>query len=213
MRESNLGLQINTTVCGRTVGELPAFGDLDAVRWSVFFLVPVGWGTTLDLISSEQADAVMDWLHGVDDGTSFAIETTEAPQHTRVGFERRGVDPVELAPGAGTPATRPSVRAGDGFAFVNHIGDVTPSGFLPRPAGNVREDGLVDLYRNADLFERLRDRDAHTRKFGVCEFRGVCGGSRSRAYAATGDPLASDTLCPYVPEGFDGPVSDRVSDA
>lgn len=216
IRESDLGLQINTTVCDRTVDELPAVrelvGDLDAVRWSVFFLVPVGRGAMLDPVSPERADAVMDWLHSVDDDSSFAIKTTEAPQHTRVGLERRGVDPDEMAPGRGAPATRPNVRAGDGFAFVNHVGDVTPSGFLPEPAGNVREDDLVDLYRNADLFERLRDRDALTGRCGACEFRDVCGGSRSRAYAATGDPLASDPLCPYVPEGYDGAVPDRVGD-
>ncbi|GAA0204506.1 TIGR04053 family radical SAM/SPASM domain-containing protein [Halobaculum roseum] len=217
IRESDLGLQVNTTVCERTVEELPAVrelvGELDAVRWSVFFLVPVGRGAMLDPVSPERADAVMDWLHSVADDSSFAIKTTEAPQHTRVGLERDGVDPAELTPGAGSPATRPNVRAGDGFAFVNHVGDVTPSGFLPKSAGNVREDDLVDLYRNADLFERLRDRDALTGKCGACEFRAVCGGSRSRAYAVAGDPLASDPLCPYVPEGYDGPVPDRVGDA
>jgi len=89
---------------------------------------------------------------------------------------------------------------------VSHVGDVYPSGFLPKSAGNVRDRSVVDVYRNADLFERLRDPDALSGKCGACEFRTVCGGSRSRAYAHTGDPTASDPLCPYVPDGYDGPV-------
>ncbi len=95
---------------------------------------------------------------------------------------------------------------------MSHVGDVTPSGFLPEPVGNVREDDLVDVYRNAPLFERLRDRDALRGKCGACAFRGVCGGSRSRAYAVTGDPLAADPLCPYVPAGYDGPMPARLDD-
>lgn len=181
------------------------------MRWSVFFLVPVGRGATLDSVSPERADAVMDWLHRVDDESSFAVKTTEAPQYRRVGLENEGVGPADVDPERGPPATRPSVRAGDGFAFVNHVGDVTPSGFLPEPAGNVREDDLVEVYRESDLFERLRDRDALGGKCGACEFRRVCGGSRSRAYAVTGDPLAADPLCPHVPVGYDGPVPDRLA--
>jgi len=83
---------------------------------------------------------------------------------------------------------------------------VYPSGFLPEPAGNVRDESVVDIYRNAPLFERLRNADALRGKCGACEFRAVCGGSRSRAYAHTGDPLESDPLCPYVPDEYDGPM-------
>ncbi|WP_276239551.1 TIGR04053 family radical SAM/SPASM domain-containing protein [Halobaculum marinum] len=216
VEDAGIGLQVNTTVCERTVDELPGVRDLvaelDAVRWSVFFLVPVGRGAALKPVSPARADAVMDWLHRVEEEAPFAVKTTEAPQYRRVQLESGGVDPGDVDPERGPPATRPSVRAGDGFAFVSHVGDVTPSGFLPEPAGNVREDDLVDVYQNADLFERLRDRAALGGKCGECEFRGVCGGSRSRAYAVTGDPLAADPLCPYVPDDYDGPLPTRLAD-
>jgi radical SAM protein with 4Fe4S-binding SPASM domain len=87
--------------------------------------------------------------------------------------------------------------------FVSHTGDIYPSGFLPESTGNVREVDPVDVYREDDLFGRLRDRDELRGKCGACEFRHVCGGSRSRAYAHTGDPLAADPLCPYVPDGYE----------
>jgi len=86
---------------------------------------------------------------------------------------------------------------------------VYPSGFLPESAGNVRETDPKTIYRESDLFERLRDRDGLKGKCGACPFKHVCGGSRSRAYAYTGDPLAADPLCPYVPPEYDGPLPEQ----
>jgi len=202
-RDAGLPLQINTTVCDWTIEELPAVrtlvADLGAVLWSVFFLVPVGRGRVLDPVSPQRADAVMDWLADVSESEPFALKTTEAPQYRRVQAQRTGDD------GGDSPA-RPGVIAGDGFAFVSHTGELYPSGFLPESAGNVREDHLVSLYRDSRLFEQLRDRDALKGKCGACPYRHVCGGSRSRAFAYTGDPLESDPLCPYVPPEYEGPM-------
>ncbi|MEZ3117243.1 TIGR04053 family radical SAM/SPASM domain-containing protein [Halobaculum sp. MBLA0147] len=202
-----LDLQINTTVCARTVDELPAVrelaADLGATRWAVFFLVPVGRGRTLEPVSAERADRVLDWLHEVRADADFAVKTTEAPMLRRVGLQRDGVDPDEIDPTRGPPATRPSALAGDGFAFVSHTGEVCPSGFLPESVGNVREASVVELYRDSELFQRLRDPEALEGKCGECAFRRVCGGSRSRAFAHSGNPLGPDPLCPYVPGASD----------
>jgi radical SAM protein with 4Fe4S-binding SPASM domain len=200
-REAGLPLQINTTVCQQTASDLDAIRDLVAdlgtVLWSVFFLVPLGRGAVLDPISPERAEECMAWLAEVEAEAPFALKSTEAPMYRRVKAQRQ--DDATPAPGSG-------IVAGDGFAFVSHVGDLFPSGFLPASAGNVRDDSLVELYRSSDLFQNLRDRSQLTGKCGACEFREVCGGSRSRAFAVTGDPLASDPLCPYVPEGYDGPL-------
>ncbi|ELZ87998.1 TIGR04053 family radical SAM/SPASM domain-containing protein [Haloferax volcanii] len=207
-REAGLPLQINTTVCAQTVDELPALcdlvADLGAVLWSVFFLVPVGRGRVLDPISPERAERVMEWLTEVSEDAPFGVKTTEAPHYRRVAIQRRR-DASDAPPTDGI-GRRLGITAGDGFAFVSHTGDLFPSGFLPATAGNVRDGGLVERYRESDLFRSLRDRDALGGKCGACEFRHVCGGSRSRAYAHTGDPLASDPLCGYVPDGYDGPM-------
>ena len=202
-RDAGLPLQINTTVCERTVDELSGIrnlvADFDAVLWSVFFLVPVGRGRLLDPVSPARSEDVMHWLATVADEEEFAIKTTEAPHYRRV--LQQAADP--------TASRRGGITAGDGFAFVSHIGEMYPSGFLPESAGNVRETDVIDLYRESDLFESLRDTGALEGKCGVCSFRNVCGGSRSRAYAYTGDPLASDPLCPYVPPEYDGPLPEQ----
>jgi radical SAM protein len=209
-REAGLPLQINTTVCAETVDQLPAIrelvADLGAVLWSVFFLVPVGRGAVLDSIDPTKAERVMAWLVEVEREEGFGIKTTEAPHYRRVALQRRHDDGTGDA--ADAIGRRTGITAGDGFAFVSHVGEVCPSGFLPESAGNVREQGLVETYREADLFTALRDPDALRGKCGACEYRQVCGGSRSRAYATTGDPLASDPLCAYVPDGYDGPLPD-----
>ncbi|ACM56808.1 radical SAM protein [Halorubrum lacusprofundi] len=206
--EAGLPLQINTTVCAETVDELPAIRDrvrdLGAVLWSVFFLVAVGRGRILEPIAPERAEDVMEWLHGVAESEPFGVKTTEAPFYRRVGLQSDGDEEATRRRGG--------ITAGRGFAFVSHTGEAYPSGFLPESAGNVHDRSIVDIYRNGDLFESLREPDRLKGKCGACEFRQVCGGSRSRAFATTGDPLESDPLCPYVPDGYDGELPPTLKD-
>lgn len=207
-REVGLPLQINTTVCQETVDELPQLGELvaelGAVLWSVFFLVPVGRGAVLDPVSPDRSERVMEWLCDIQKDAPFGIKTTEAPHYRRVALHQQtdSEDPGPTEDGIGR---RTGITAGDGFAFVSHVGKLYPSGFLPVAAGNVREESLVSLYRHSELFERLRDAEELTGKCGACPYRTVCGGSRSRAYASTGNPFGSDPLCAFVPEEYDGP--------
>jgi radical SAM protein with 4Fe4S-binding SPASM domain len=137
----------------------------------------------------------------------FDVKTTAAPHFRRIQLERRvhgtptGV--LRDVDDEGQVRGPRGINDGAGFLFVSHRGDVFPSGFLPERAGNVREDRVADVYRHSPLFRSLRD-GALGGKCGACPFRRVCGGSRARAYAMTGDPLASDPLCAYVPKGWAG---------
>ncbi len=96
-----------------------------------------------------------------------------------------------MAPGA--------VNAGNGFMFVAYNGDVFPSGFLPVAAGNVRERSPGEIYRESPVFRALRAPESFHGKCGICEYRDICGGSRSRAFALTGDYLASEPWCVFEP--------------
>jgi radical SAM protein with 4Fe4S-binding SPASM domain len=83
--------------------------------------------------------------------------------------------------------------------FISHTGEVYPSGFLPLSAGTVRREDPVSIYRNSTLFRALRRPELLRGRCGRCAFRSVCGGSRARAFAATGSPFAEDPLCSYEP--------------
>jgi radical SAM protein len=208
-RAEGLALQVNTTVCTSNVEQLEplaeALVDWGVVLWAVFFLVPTGRGEGLSMISPAEHERVLSWLHELSSTVPFGIKTTAAPQIRRIAAHHSkagGQDPVT---GAGYRFSdgldRPTkgVNDGRGFLFISHRGEIMPSGFLPLAAGNVRTDDPVEVYRNSQLFRSLRDPDLLEGKCGRCEFREVCGGSRARAYAVSGNPLASDPSCPYEP--------------
>jgi radical SAM protein len=204
--EIGLSAQINTTVTTHNVDHLPEMvefvREVGAVQWSVFFLVPMGRGQQLSMISPEQHERTLQWLYGVARTADFDVKATAAPMYRRIVAQHRHGDEVA---GAGFAfhdgLDRPSqgVNDGRGFLFVSHVGEIMPSGFLPIVTGNVRTDDVVDVYRHHPLFRALRDPEALTGKCGRCEFRDVCGGQRGRAYAVTGDPFASDPACSYQP--------------
>ena len=95
-----------------------------------------------------------------------------------------------------------NINAGNGFVFVSHLGEVFPSGFLPLTAGNVKHESLTDIYRHSPLFVQLRDPNQLQGRCGRCEFRELCAGSRSRAFAMMGSPFEEDPFCAYEPGSF-----------
>lgn len=207
----NLPLQINTTVSRITLPHLRALAarmeELPITLWAVFFLVQTGRGASLDQVSAAECEEVLGFLYDLSLTSPFGIKTTEAPHYQRVVQQREqaridaGLPTLEVERRRQLRATR-SVGDGNGFVFVDHVGSICPSGFLPVTRGNVRTDTLAAIYRDDEVFRGLRDADALEGRCGACEYRTTCGGSRSRAYAATGSVFASDPLCAYVPAGY-----------
>jgi radical SAM protein with 4Fe4S-binding SPASM domain len=194
---AQIPLQVNTLVTANTIDDMPAIhecvGRMHARRWSLFFLVTTGRGALLPQIEPAQAEALFEWLIEMGSKSTFVIATTEAPQYRRLLAKRRGDGNQMRVPGAG-------MRDGNGIMFISHRGDVMPSGFLPLSAGNVRTQDCLTLYRESSLFVHLRETSAFGGRCGRCEFRDLCGGSRGRAFAATGNPLSEDPLCLYDPQ-------------
>lgn len=234
-RELGLKVQINSSVSQHNLTDLPAIAGLvasyGAMSWSAFLLVPTGRGRQLDALDATTVEDVLNFVY--DAGEFVPSRTTEAHHFRRVAVQRtiiarRGLDPVDVlglgalyrrlradleATMSGLPKrvrrTPMDVNAGRGFVFVSHLGDVHPSGFLPLAAGNVREQTLPQIYRDSGLFRDLRDVTNLGGRCGRCEFAAVCGGSRSRAYAMTGDPFAEEPWCGYEPGSF--PFQDDVA--
>ena len=204
-----LEFQVNTTVTRRTLRDLPHIADMLAdsgtVLWDLFFLVPTGRAQSEDVISAEDHEQVFNWLYDLSSAAPFQVKTTLGMHYRRVQLQRRlaeqGQRPEELT----SQQVRELYRGvpsndGKGIMFISHLGEVLPSGFLPIPSGNARRDSLVELYRESPLFKSLRDPIHLKGKCRQCPFNVICGGSRARAYAMTGDPLQAEPCCVFQPD-------------
>jgi AdoMet-dependent heme synthase len=219
-RDIGLTTQVNTTVGRHNFDDFDAICELmttlGITLWSVFFLVPTGRAKPDDMVGAMEFEHVFHKMYDLSKTAPFDIKSTAAPQYRRVVLqrqvaERRNPERTEapspmtagigfsLADGVGRAK---GVNDGDGFIFISHTGKLYPSGFLPVSAGNIRTHDVVDVYRHSPLFTALRNRDALKGKCGVCEYRDVCGGSRARAYAMTGDYLEADPSCAHIPARY-----------
>lgn len=225
--EAGIPIQVHSTISRHNAHDLDnlcnLFEKMSIVMWNVFFLVPVGRGQLADLLSGEEFEQVFGKIYELSQRVSFQIKTTEA-MHYRRFLLQNNLQERRMGHGHGHPhaaahayepgaptadartrnmgwATR-RVNDGKGFMFISHIGHVYPSGFLPVFAGNIRETPLAEIYREAPIFKSLRDTAKLEGKCGACEYKEICGGSRARAYALTGDPLAQEPCCIYQPRNW-----------
>jgi radical SAM protein with 4Fe4S-binding SPASM domain len=198
-REAGISLQINTTLTRSNIGEFHAFRDLmfdwKPEMWSVFILVPTGRAGADEVPDPWELEKVFEEMADLVGTAPFQIKTTEGHHFRRV-LAQRGKGGATGRPGMRAPL---GIRDGRGVMFISHTGDVSPSGFLPIVCGNLRHFSPGFLYREHPLFLSLRNSNALGGKCGRCEFRGICGGSRSRAYGVSGDAFAEDPACPYQP--------------
>lgn len=229
--ELGMKVQINSVVARHNVHELPDLAALvrehGAMTWSGFLLVPTGRGVDLGSLNAQEIEDVLNCFY--DMGEAVPAKTTEGHHFRRVSLQRyvlaqRGLSHdevveamhlgplyhqlreriVELGLDHGERRRRPpiTVSSGNGFMFVSHVGEVTPSGFLEKSAGNVRESSLTEIYRSSEVFTGVRDTSLLEGKCGRCEYNRVCGGSRARAYNTTGNLHAEEPLCAYQPGTF-----------
>jgi len=208
-REEGIELQINTLVTAETAADLPeiylSVSELGLRRWSLFYLIAVGRGRVLTEVAPDRCEALHHWLFEVSKEAPFTVATTEAPHFRRVALTRMRVEGIPWAKIRETPVGRGSgIRDGNGIMFISHTGDVYPSGFLPLVAGNIRAANIAGIYRESEIFRKVRQTSQFKGRCGRCEFREICGGSRARAYATYGDYLAEDPACSYRPGSYCG---------
>lgn len=204
-QELEIPLQVNTLVSEETAPGMPAVYELlkpfTPARWSLFFLISVGRGKILDPLTPEAGEEFMKWVYQTAKTAPFVVATTEAPSYRRVALDQMRADGMTGEDIKHSPSARGfGIRDGNGVVFVSHAGEICPAGFLPLAAGNIKLDSLVDVYRHAPIFQSLHDPNQFGGRCGACEYHALCGGSRARAFEATGDPLASDPFCQYEPK-------------
>jgi radical SAM protein len=217
-RELGISTQVNTVIGAHNVDDFDnlcaLMSELGIVFWEVFFLVPMGRANLSQMPTAAEFERIFNELYRLSKTAPFDIKATAAPQYNRVVLqnkvaEKRNGNRAEasdvLTDGAhfsmkdGIGRAR-AVNDGNGFMFISRTGDIFPSGFLPVKAGNVRTHNIVDIYRNHPMFKALRDQSLLKGKCSVCEYKPVCGGSRARAYAVTGDYLEAEPYCTHIPK-------------
>ncbi|MCP4784794.1 MAG: TIGR04053 family radical SAM/SPASM domain-containing protein [Fuerstiella sp.] len=205
-RQLELPVQINTSITRRNFHQIDDIANLLSKRgiamWSVFFLIPVGRGVEEQRISPDEYEIAFEKLWQQSQQQPFGIKTTEAPHYRRFVLRRNG-DPL-AEPAVATHAARGKthraplgVRDGRGVMFVGHTGEIYPAGFLPLKCGQFPQDSIVATYQDHPTFVALRDSEQLKGKCGTCDYNDICGGSRSRAFAVTGDPLQEEPDCVY----------------
>lgn len=208
-QQAGIEIQINTTMTRQNIGEFDDFKQIltymKPVVWTVFMLVPTGRGKQKDMLTAGEVEVLFHKLADWEQEAPYEIKTTEGQHYRRVSLQR-----WQSRGGLREPKPVP-INDGKGFVFISHTGEICPSGFLPLVAGNVRKEELVEVYRNSPIFRQLRNPDALKGKCGQCEYRALCGGSRARAYAMTGDYLAQEPLCSYIPEKLRGRAIEEIA--
>jgi radical SAM protein with 4Fe4S-binding SPASM domain len=209
-RQIGLPTQVNTTVTRHNLNRLTEIAGLvrehGARLWSVFFLVATGRASASHDLSAQEYEEVFRFLYDLSKTPPFDIKTTEAQHYRRYVAQQKKAESQSgrgAVPSSQVIQRQVGINDGKGLVFVSHTGEIYPSGFLPVSAGNIRRDSLVDVYRNSPLFRTLRDADNLQGKCGDCEFHNLCGGSRSRTFALTGNYLAEDPKCVYLPKPTD----------
>jgi heme b synthase len=207
LKAAGIEFQINTTVTRHNANRidkiLEMVVELGAAAHHIFLLVPTG--RARDMVNQEidapEYERLLHWFYEMRDKTSMHLKATCAPHYYRilrqeahakgehVDFEKYGLDAV----------TR-GCLAGTSFCFVSHDGIVQPCGYLELNCGDLKVSSFGSIWRNSEVFQKLRDLSAYKGKCGRCEYKRHCGGCRARAYEATGDYMAEEPLCLYQPK-------------
>jgi AdoMet-dependent heme synthase len=206
-KNAGIEFQINTTITKTNLDQIPAIQqlavDLGAVAHHIFLLVPTGRGKYIidQEITSAEYEETLNWFYDQKEKTPLQLKATCAPHYYRILRQRAKEDGKTVTfQTHGLDAVTRGCLGGTGFCFISHRGIVQPCGFLDVNCGDVTRESFVEIWKNSKVFEHLRNFNELKGKCGACEYKRVCGGCRARAYEATGDYLAEEPLCSYLPQ-------------
>ena len=206
-RRAGLATQVNTTLTPDNFGQIDAMAELlaplEITLWSVFFLVPTGRAEFALRLTPDECEVAFQKLWDQSSRQSYLIKTTEAPHYRRFSMQQERL-PQSAGNGAAAKGKRTPFRAsglndGNGVMFVGHTGEIYPSGFMPISCGQFPQQSAVQVYQDSSLFIDLRNANRLEGKCRECEYRTICGGSRARSYALSGNPFAEEPDCAYIP--------------
>lgn len=206
LKKNDVPFQINTTVTKDNRNNFKQIFNLcqklGAVAWHIFLLVPMGRAASMrdQVISAQEYEETLHWFYDFRKTTDMQLKATCAPHYYRIMRQRAKEEKIEINPSSfGMDAFTKGCLGGTGFCFISHSGQVQPCGYLELDCGNIRETPFPEIWKRSPIFLKLRNPEEYTGKCGICEYHKVCGGCRARAYSMSGDFLAHEPLCEYVP--------------
>ena len=207
-RENGIPFLINSSFTKRNQEEIPKIyalaKELGATAWYMFMIVPTGRGEDImdELIAPEEYEKLLEWHYEMEKGEQeLLVRPTCAPNYYRVVLQKakeQGDDFKRRSLQFSTGGAK-GCLAGQLISLIDVDGNVLPCSYFPLNAGNIREKSFKEIWEDSPLFHDLRDFKAYKGRCGSCEYVNVCGGCRARAYAVTGDYMAEEPYCTYVP--------------
>ena len=198
LRQQGLDFIVQTSLTRGNRSELPELvawaAKNGAVSFNLYFLVPTGRGERMEGLSPSENEEVLAELVELERAYRgrMMVRSKCQPQLMRHVIEAGGESPLL------NYATR--CPCGVQYCRITPEGKLTPCPYMPAVAGDLTRESFGDVWRESSLFEALRG-GALSGRCGRCEYRGVCGGCRARAFAQSGDPLGPDESCAYDPPG------------
>lgn len=199
---------VNSSFTLRNRQEIPEIyrlvKSLGATAWYMFMIVPTGRGEGImdELIPESIYDEILEWHYQVEkEENELLMRPTCAPHYYRIIRQK--------AKEEGQKAHRRSLQfstggskgclAGQLICLIDVDGEIQPCSYFAKSAGNIFKTPFKTIWEDSQLFLQLRDFKGYKDNCGRCEYIDVCGGCRARAYAMTGDFLAQEPFCSYVP--------------
>ena len=207
LQKEDVEFQINTTVTKGNLGQFKNIfslaHNLGAAAWHIFLLVPMGRAADLagEVITAKEYEEVLNWFYDFRKTTSMHLKATCAPHYYRIMRRRAKAEGLPVTPDVfGMDAMTRGCLGGTGFCFISHTGQVQPCGYLELDCGNVLATPFPEIWKHSRPFLQFRNQPDYQGKCGICEYHKVCGGCRARAHSLTGNYLAEEPLCTYVPK-------------
>ena len=207
-KKHGISFLINSSFTKRNQDEIPKIyklaKEIGATAWYMFMIVPTGRGEDImdELIAPDDYEELLKWHYEMEKGEEdILVRPTCAPNYYRVVLQQakeQGDDFKRRTLQFSTGGAK-GCLAGQLISLIDVDGNVLPCSYFPMAAGNVREKTFKDIWENSELFHDLRDFKSYKGRCGSCEYVNVCGGCRARAYAVTGDYMAEEPYCTYVP--------------
>ena len=186
--DAGLRVQVNTTISRYNLDDIDEVMEyankIGALSSHMLFLVDVGRGKNIDVTQLDKTEYKNTINKIIEKDLDIKIKPTCAPQY-KVEAMFKDIPTVGAR----------GCIAGISYCSILPNGDVHICPYTPVKVDSIRERDFDHIWKNNEIFLKLRDYAQYKGKCGSCSYIGICGGCRARAFSTTGDWLEADPYC------------------